>query len=93
MVLFHNLVPQYPLLYCREHQHCPSMYYYAIAKGKEKKEENGGRPLPGYSYTLEGKKICDMQINEWILAIIEGEYFVYGYYKLFLLNEFSSYFF
>jgi putative transposase len=60
----------------------PSTYYYAIARNDEEKIENGGRPVPGYSYTNEGKKICDMQIKEWILTLIEGECFAYGYYKL-----------
>lgn len=60
----------------------PSTYYYAIAREDQEKEENGGRPIPGYSYTTDGKKICDMQIKEWILALIDGECFAYGYYKL-----------
>lgn len=60
----------------------PSTYYYAITKGGGEKEENGGRPIPGYSYTIEGEKICDMQIKEWILTLIEGDCFAYGYYKL-----------
>jgi putative transposase len=46
------------------------------------KEENGGRPVPGYSYTLGGKKICDLQIKEWIIDLIEGDAFAYGYYKI-----------
>lgn len=60
----------------------PSTYYYSITRKDEEKEENGGRPIPGYSYTTDGRKICDMQIVEWILALIEGECFAYGYYKL-----------
>jgi putative transposase len=59
----------------------PSTYYYAIAK-KDEQEQNGGRPILGYSYTIENKKICDTQIKEWILDLIEGECFAYGYYKL-----------
>lgn len=60
----------------------PSTYYYATAREGFEKEENGGRPIPGYSYTTEGKKVCDMQIKEWIMSLIEGECFAYGYYKL-----------
>lgn len=60
----------------------PSTYYYAIAREDIEKKENGGRPIPGYSYTTEGKKVCDMQIKEWIISLIEGECFAYGYYKL-----------
>jgi putative transposase len=53
-----------------------------MARDDEEKEEKGGRPIPGYSCTTNGKKICDMQIKEWILALIEGECFAYGYFKL-----------
>jgi putative transposase len=60
----------------------PSTYYYAIDRTDEEKVENGGRPIPGYSYNTEGKKICDMQIKEWIISLIEGDCFAYGYYKL-----------
>lgn len=60
----------------------PSTYYYAIERTEEEKAENGGRPIPGYSYTSEGKKVCDIQIKEWILTLIEGDCFAYGYYKL-----------
>jgi putative transposase len=60
----------------------PSTYYYIIGKENEEKNENGGRPVPGYAYTLDGKKICDMQIKEWILDLIDGDCFAYGYYKL-----------
>lgn len=60
----------------------PSTYYYTITKKSKEKNENGGRPIPGYSYTISGKKICDMQIKEWIITLIEGDCFAYGYYKL-----------
>lgn len=59
-----------------------STYYYSISRGTEEKEENGGRPIPGYSYTFDGRKVCDMQIKEWIMELIEGDGFAYGYYKL-----------
>ncbi len=60
----------------------PSTYYYSISRETEEKEENGGRPIPGYSYTIDGRKVCDMQIKEWIMELIEGDGFGYGYYKL-----------
>jgi len=60
----------------------PFTYYYSISKGTEEKEENGGRPIPGYSYTFDGRKVCYMQIKEWIMELIEGDGFGYGYYKL-----------
>lgn len=60
----------------------PSTYYYINAREGDEKNENGGRPVPGYSYTLDAQKICDMQIKEWIIELIDGDCFAYGYYKL-----------
>jgi len=46
-------------------------------------KNKGGRPIPGYSLNKEGDKICDEQIKEYILQIIEtkGSEF-YGYFKI-----------
>lgn len=38
-----------------------------------------GRPVPGYSLTESGEKICDEQIQEWLLELVAGEEHVYGY--------------
>lgn len=38
-----------------------------------------GRPVPGYSLTESGEKISDEQIREWLLELIAGEEYVYGY--------------
>ncbi|ALS26217.1 integrase [Paenibacillus sp. 32O-W] len=38
-----------------------------------------GRPCPGYSFTLQGRKISDEQIKEWLLELVEGEEHIYGY--------------
>jgi len=38
-----------------------------------------GRPVPGYSLTETGEKICDEQIKEWLLELVAGEEHVYGY--------------
>lgn len=43
----------------------------------------GGRPIPGYSLDVNGRKICDGQIEEYIMELIEGEAFGYGYYKIY----------
>lgn len=59
-----------------------STYYYAIAHKETKKIENSGRPIPGYSYNQQQRKIFDGQIKEWICDLIEGDAFVYGYRKL-----------
>ena len=60
----------------------PSTYYYINSREGNEKSENGGRPVPGYAYTFDGQKICDMQIKEWIIELIDGDCFAYGYYKL-----------
>lgn len=38
-----------------------------------------GRPVPGYSWTARGEKVSDEQIKIWLLDLLEGEEFVYGY--------------
>lgn len=40
---------------------------------------HSGRPVPGYSLTFEGERVCDGQIQEWLLELLEGEEHVYGY--------------
>jgi putative transposase len=35
--------------------------------------------VPGYSYGESGEKVCDEQIQKWLLALLEGEEHVYGY--------------
>ena len=59
-----------------------STYYYWINKKTIKRAASGGRPIPGYSYTLNGTKIYDEQIKELLLKLIENEGYAYGYYKL-----------
>jgi putative transposase len=41
-----------------------------------------GRPIPGFSFTQDGKKISDEQIEEWLMEAVEGEEGIYGYKKL-----------
>lgn len=55
-----------------------------LAQSAERGEEHStesrvGRPVPGYSYTATGEKVSDEQIKEWLLELLEGEEFVYGY--------------
>jgi putative transposase len=59
-----------------------STYYY---HKKEKPKENvvsEGRPIPGYSLLLNGIKVSDKQIQEWLMELIEGDGYAYGYRKL-----------
>lgn len=59
-----------------------STYYYQIKNKVKVKNHNGGRPIPGYSYTKNGDKVLDNQIKMWLLQFIENEGFSYGYKKL-----------
>lgn len=51
----------------------------ASASSKRPVESRRGRPIPGYSLTFTGERVCDEQINEWLLELIEGEEQEYGY--------------
>ena len=61
-----------------------SLYYhhYKDEKSLEKNLIKRGRPFPGFSETLDGQRISDEQIEEWLMEAIEGEEGVYGYKKL-----------
>lgn len=62
-----------------------STYYNNIKREKSKSNTSNnpnGRPIPGYSYNLEGKKISDEQIKEWLMELVSGDGFPYGYRKL-----------
>lgn len=60
-------------------------YYHRKQNEEYIKLENGGRPIPGYSFNEYGEKICDEYIKELIIQLIETEAFGYGYYKLTIL--------
>jgi len=59
-----------------------SSYYHRMQSVGYIKSENGGRPIPGYSLDINGVKVCDEQIKEMMIGLIETEAFGYGYYKL-----------
>ncbi|TCS85788.1 uncharacterized protein DUF2672, partial [Keratinibaculum paraultunense] len=52
---------------------------------EDTKINKGGRPIPGYSFDKDGNHICDEQIKEYILKIIETEGLYYGYCKITVL--------
>jgi putative transposase len=60
-----------------------STYYDRRKRAKQTKElatlGDRGRPCPGYSFTIDGGKVSDEQIKEWLLDLVEGEEHVYGY--------------
>jgi len=60
-----------------------STYYGNINRNKNNGSNNPlGRPVLGYSYNLEGEKISDEQIKEWLMELIAGDGVPYGYRKL-----------
>ena len=68
-----------------------STYHEAVSRMKASTERIGvnsdtpkpkGRPIPGYSYTVDGKKVSDEQIKEWLCELIAGDGFPYGHRKL-----------
>jgi putative transposase len=68
----------------------PSTYYYHIKK-QPTKQVSEGRPIPGYSMTEKGEKIADEQIGEWIMELIAGDGYSYGYRKLTVLLKRDPY--
>ena len=65
----------------------PSTFYENINRKKEltkeeKTDKAVGRPQTQFSYTLDGKKIPDEQIKEWLSELVCGDGFPYGYKKL-----------
>lgn len=59
-----------------------STYYDRIKRitnHQQASQGQRGRPIPGYSVTEAGMKICDEQIKEWLLELVSGEEHVYGY--------------
>jgi putative transposase len=59
-----------------------STYYYQLKNRDKPKNHCGGRPIPGYSIDKSDKRIFDGQIKDWIVELIAGEGYSYGYRKL-----------
>jgi putative transposase len=59
-----------------------STYYYQHKYTNPKQPVNGGRPVPGYSYTFKGEKVADTRIKGLIMKLLEGEESSYGYRRL-----------
>ncbi|WP_226375239.1 IS3 family transposase [Effusibacillus dendaii] len=61
-----------------------STYYNWLQPPKKKEKHDSkpvGRPIPGYCFTKQGKKVSDEQIKEWIMEAIAGDGYSYGYMK------------
>jgi len=62
-----------------------STYYDNIKRDEEKQTGTNnpeGRPIPGYSYDINGNKVFDEQIKEWLTELVAGDGYPYGYRKL-----------
>ncbi|SFF45034.1 putative transposase [Paenibacillus algorifonticola] len=59
-----------------------SSYYYDKNGKVAKKTVSEGRPAPGYSYQESGVHVADEQIEEWLMELISGDGYNYGYRKL-----------
>jgi len=59
-----------------------STYYSNLANRGQEKISPPGKPAPGYSFTRTGNKVCDEQIKEYLIKLVEEEGYAYGYRKL-----------
>lgn len=59
-----------------------STYYYQLSHPVECSKSSGGRPIPGFSRTRQGKKVKDTTIKKYLMELIAGKACVYGYRKL-----------
>ncbi|GEO28172.1 integrase [Alicyclobacillus acidoterrestris] len=59
-----------------------STYYFQQTHEPKPRVYRGGRPIPGYSLTVDGRKVSDGQIKEWLMEEIESDGLGYGYVKL-----------
>lgn len=59
-----------------------STYYYHTYGRVIEKTVSEGRQAPGYSYKINGTKVSDEQIQEWLMELISGDGYAYGYRKL-----------
>lgn len=53
-----------------------------MAHPPQKREMTGGRPIPGFSVSIKGKRVKDYLIKKYLMKLIDGEAAVYGYRKL-----------
>ena len=63
-----------------------STYYWRLRNStdgsKQRNGRPGGRPIPGYSVTRNGRIVSDECIKELLLSAINGDAYPYGYRKL-----------
>lgn len=59
-----------------------STYYYRLKHPECRKSSNGGRPIPGYSFDKDGKKVSDSRIKGYLRRLLNGPHGASGYRKL-----------
>ena len=59
-----------------------STFYYQLRVAGREKVCRGGRPVPGWTRTVNGGRLGDDQVKQCLLHIIEGDGQHYGYLKL-----------
>jgi len=59
-------------------------YYHRKQQIEDEKPRifKGGRPQPSHSMTTDNKAVCDEQIKDYLLELVFGEEYAYGYRKL-----------
>lgn len=59
-----------------------STYYYRLKHPERRKSSNGGRPIPGYSYDKDDRKVPDARIKMYLRHLLSGPHAASGYRKL-----------
>lgn len=64
--------------------HVASSTYYDRLSSRQNPAEvvRGGRPVSSHSVTKGGKVVSNAQIQDWLMELIAGEEFIYGYLLL-----------
>lgn len=62
-----------------------STYYYHVKHPERQQPVSSGRPVPGYSYNDQKKRISDTRIVGFLRRLIQGPNVAFGYRKLTVL--------
>lgn len=60
----------------------PSTYYWRLSHPKQGPKPRGGRPIPGFTWTTDGKPVDDECVKDLLYSAVEGDGYPYGYRKL-----------
>jgi len=59
-----------------------STYYYQLRVARRDRVRRGGRPVPGWTWTVGGDRVSDDQVKQCLVDLLNGDGFFYGYLKL-----------